>query len=60
MRADHRIQAMAGAQNMAAEFAFKYIAFMQCKQCGEIIKTVGYQKGREITGQVHRNPQLHA
>lgn len=39
MRADHRIQAMAGAQNMAAEFAFKYIAFMQCKQCGEIIKT---------------------
>ena len=38
MRADHRIQTMAGAQNTAAEFAFKYTAFMPCTQCGEIIK----------------------
>ena len=38
MRADHRIQAMTGAQTTAAEFAFKYIAFMPCTQCGEIIK----------------------
>jgi len=29
---------MAGAQNTAAEFAFKYTAFMPCTQCGEIIK----------------------
>lgn len=29
---------MAGVQNMAVEFAFKYIAFMPCIQCGKMIK----------------------
>ena len=38
MRADHIIYAMTGAQTTAAEFAFKYIAFMPCTQCGETIK----------------------